>query len=1013
VGDDDVGGDDLPLIDQILETLNRRQISEEEAVRRVRSLAPLPREVAARAAARVMTPPDVLPDGAAFLVEDLEIGPPQLFSNLESRRNHALLLYENARPRDGSLGSPEQVMHLVNAAIDLLTEKHDADLMEKTVELAEAYAADGSPEAEILAGRVHFEPFSVGPGYDSYVHCLAFREFRQAWAQGLPLPISEIRRFPGFQESLDRAASYFRQAANRANGPVRGRALAYLALLDLTGYMLERSADLGDVTRMVAEADHLLPRAEDPTVWARLFLFAGDLTDPLVLFRHPPIHISNAGRLVATFGVYPTACLYFEGIRLAVSAGQKDKAIDLAGRLRPFLPKTGMEQIRLGLRQTLAHCLPGDPTSCQDYIEGPDTSRYLDYNMLGAAVHSLQHSVVDDETLTRVRNLVRDRQAPSELSQSLAILNTSRQANLATLALEPATGSIAGTIRAALGYMDLDLPETATLCLFALGRQLERIDEAPDEDIVPFLLEGPLITAWVCSHSSDIGKRQWQKALFEVVRICLTGYLPQWETVWFVMHQLAKGFVLAAAMRGDRHHVDGLTAHVASAFRAYIYVDMGGLNDDYRDDTGDDDGISHAWATAQLASAMWTLEMTPGATPAQFSANGRRLYHNRIMQALSRAALAASEVAHGIPDLQAVLPPGACLLTLLAGHLGKEIGHGVTAQLITRQTVRSIAIGSGPKGVVGLLLGEPGGRLLDMTVMFSGVPNVIAEIQEEPFRRVVSRQAEQELHRLAEELGPALDMIDTVAGAKDATTLYLWPHGASHILPFWLLPYGHGVLADRVTVCLQPCLEPVFWTGSRPVDDGVLAVASADGGVPHGLPSEPSTETSAAAIAGIFGSEPLLGPEATPEAFLAQAGRTPYIHIAAHGMQDIDAPMFHCLFLSGEDGRLFADQLLGLDLRAVRLVTIEACESLLLRYDCEDNLTGLPSLLLRSGAGAVVGALWSVRPEVSAQFFLHLYRRLQLSGRVSEAFGSAQRHTREIFPRYLDWGAFCLIGFAG
>jgi hypothetical protein len=217
-----VSDDDLPLIDHMLETLNRRQISEEEAVRRVKSLAPLPEEVAARAATRVMTPPEVLPEGAAFLIEDLEIGPPKLFSTLESRRNHALLLFENTRPRDGSLSSPERVIDLVNAAIDLLTEKHDADLMEKTVGLAEAYAACGSPEAAILAGRVHFEPFSAGPGYDSYAHCLAFRAFRQAWAQGLPLPVSELDRFPDYRESLDRAASYFRQAADRADGPVRG-----------------------------------------------------------------------------------------------------------------------------------------------------------------------------------------------------------------------------------------------------------------------------------------------------------------------------------------------------------------------------------------------------------------------------------------------------------------------------------------------------------------------------------------------------------------------------------------------------------------------------------------------------------------------------------------------------------------------------------------------------------------------------------------------------------------------
>jgi CHAT domain-containing protein len=83
------------------------------------------------------------------------------------------------------------------------------------------------------------------------------------------------------------------------------------------------------------------------------------------------------------------------------------------------------------------------------------------------------------------------------------------------------------------------------------------------------------------------------------------------------------------------------------------------------------------------------------------------------------------------------------------------------------------------------------------------------------------------------------------------------------------------------------------------------------------------------------------------------------------------------------------------------------------RYDHLDNVIGQPSILLRAGAGSVVGASWLVRPEVSALFFMNLYQRLYHSGEIGSAFSEAQRLTRRAYPQYADWGAFCLMGYIG
>ncbi|WP_406674961.1 CHAT domain-containing protein [Nonomuraea sp. N2-4H] len=241
--------------------------------------------------------------------------------------------------------------------------------------------------------------------------------------------------------------------------------------------------------------------------------------------------------------------------------------------------------------------------------------------------------------------------------------------------------------------------------------------------------------------------------------------------------------------------------------------------------------------------------------------------------------------------------------------------------------------------------------------------------------------------------------------------LILWPHGSLHFFPFHLCSVGGRTIADDWTVTSIPSLSALVPQTARVRPRRTAVIASALGGTPFGLTAEDLLEEHACEVAATAGVPAIVGPEATRHRLLRELADADVIHIAAHGTSDPAAPWFHCLYLSpdqDDDGRVFAHDLLSVDLRGVRLVTLAACDSALGRFDLGDNLRGIPGALLASGAEAIVGCLWPVRPEPATAFFADLHRRLG-SASVVDAFRGAQLATRAAYPQYRDWGAFSLI----
>ncbi|MEU5428353.1 CHAT domain-containing protein [Streptomyces olivoreticuli] len=368
-----------------------------------------------------------------------------------------------------------------------------------------------------------------------------------------------------------------------------------------------------------------------------------------------------------------------------------------------------------------------------------------------------------------------------------------------------------------------------------------------------------------------------------------------------------------------------------------------------------------------------------------------------------------------LDEIQALLPEETVFLSLFFSQVHHQ---GSTNPIMALQGLAVTREGCAHRTMMfpdfegGLVRMSKAGHSLNVSPAAIQIATLRREITADPLHRKVTRAAQQFL---------ADDSRSYLAGFTESlpswltqgkTHLCVWPNGPLHYLPFHLLTANGRPMADDWTVTQVPSLS-FLSRPDRPAPpsprQGLAAFAFDSGGTD-------SLEAHTARIAASMGdADPVLGTAATPRRFLEALPNARYIHVAAHGSHNEWAPWYQCLFLApdpetGDDGRVFAHDILRTDLRGVELVTMSACESALGRFDINDNLHGLPAAFLSAGAAAIVGCLWPVAPDVATGFFGTLYEQLAIDPNRRTAFRTAQSLTRARHPGYRDWGAFCFIG---
>jgi len=249
--------------------------------------------------------------------------------------------------------------------------------------------------------------------------------------------------------------------------------------------------------------------------------------------------------------------------------------------------------------------------------------------------------------------------------------------------------------------------------------------------------------------------------------------------------------------------------------------------------------------------------------------------------------------------------------------------------------------------------------------------------------------------------------------------LHIVPHGTLHYLPFAALlgPAG-SFLVEKHTVSYTPSAS--VWValghGSARYGSGrrILAFAPKLEGLPGTLNEVRGIEEAWPSQVTVR-----IGSEATEELLRAEGPDHGILHMATYGVVNRTNPLFSYIDLnpsSAHDGRLEVHEIFGLPITA-DLVVLSACETAVAagsRADVPpgDDWVGFVRAFLAAGAQNVLGTLWRVEDQATAELMAEFYRALAGGQAMPEALAEAQRLllTRPETSSPFFWSGLALVG---
>ncbi|MEM8543238.1 MAG: CHAT domain-containing tetratricopeptide repeat protein [Cyanobacteria bacterium P01_H01_bin.119] len=327
----------------------------------------------------------------------------------------------------------------------------------------------------------------------------------------------------------------------------------------------------------------------------------------------------------------------------------------------------------------------------------------------------------------------------------------------------------------------------------------------------------------------------------------------------------------------------------------------------------------------------------------------------------------------------------------------------------------------------------------------------------------------QYLHQIL--IAPIIDQLPQ----DSSQTVVFIPQGPLFLVPFASLQADDGTyLINQHAIALSPSIQvlgldqsdlPINSAGELVVGNPVTMPSIPPDSTlpPQTLPPLPGAEREAQAIGDILGSSPLLGRAATETAVVAQMPQQSIIHLATHGLLNLDpnlnefglttdpnAPtatdanvfvtpgavivgdgvsvggtdasvalarervvrvdMPGVLALAPsdtDDGWLTAVEIANLELDA-DLVVLSACDTGRGRIT-GDGVVGLPRAFLAAGAEQVIVSLWQVPDAPTADLMVAFYQRLFQGQAPPQALQGAMAQTQATYPDPRNWSAFVLV----
>ena len=268
-------------------------------------------------------------------------------------------------------------------------------------------------------------------------------------------------------------------------------------------------------------------------------------------------------------------------------------------------------------------------------------------------------------------------------------------------------------------------------------------------------------------------------------------------------------------------------------------------------------------------------------------------------------------------------------------------------------------------------------------------------------------------------------IIAPVAHYLDEPEIIIVPDRHLYKIPFAALEDESGkCLSESFRIRIVPSLTTLKLIQGSPADyhsqSGVLIVG--DPAVGEVLYKEilqrvkrlPFANKEAEMIGKLFGTQPLLGKQATKQAVLQNIHSVSLIHFACHGNAErgeilLAPPPLTDRKPQEEDYLLTMENISKVKLRA-KLVVLSCCHSAEGQISAE-GVVGIARAFLGSGARSVLAALWAIEDEATEQFMSRFYESLVRGKSASESLQQAMKWMRENgFSKISQWAPFMLIG---
>jgi len=244
--------------------------------------------------------------------------------------------------------------------------------------------------------------------------------------------------------------------------------------------------------------------------------------------------------------------------------------------------------------------------------------------------------------------------------------------------------------------------------------------------------------------------------------------------------------------------------------------------------------------------------------------------------------------------------------------------------------------------------------------------------------------------------------------------LIIVPHGSLHYLPFAALSDGKEYLIDRFSIRMLPSASVLSFLKGWAKQENRGALIFGNPKLDDPKYDLKFAQDEALAIGKIIPkSNVLLRSEASKTNLQNLGSKYSIIHLAVHGVFDLDKPLNSALLLAADknnDGQLRAGDLYNLSLSA-DLVTLSACETAMGKVATGDDVVGFTRGFFYAGASSLISSLWQVDDEATRDLMVNFYINLSQMSK-DEALRQAQLKAKKQYPHPYYWAAFLLTGSA-